>query len=813
MPRAARTGSSLLLLGLLLGAAPQDMSPTTVSRHLRFLAGNDPSARKVAVEYLDSILLFRLSTIQSMATRESAEVQAAFKAFLPHPMWRGLLGRGTVGQARKRDLEVFGTSPERTLDALARGALKLLEGNREDRTLGLRLLERAPASDPAVLDPFLKDKDPVHLRMAVLAIGRTNPERALKEALRILGEGPDDAARQMGSVIRELGTEALTPELLRILGKHPNRVSTIANVLSVLGNKSAEDALIPFIKTAGETDLYRICDTLSQLGGKKSIGAIRALMESLPEGDKKHSGYVRMLVRLRDPKIAAEVVAQGKWFRELHYLGDRKILDLLVRGVKERKFKLRPRASALELIGLLGTPEDVPLLLEHLNDDRFREQAARGLAALGDPKTARPVADALRSATLGDRHVKALLGLPLENVEEPILEILDDPSGHTRAVGSAIWVARRSMAPVLRKKLLALITNTESRFGWIVAAARAVAPHLDQADRKLLRSKLSSDHRYVRAGSAMTLGMAGDAKGLVKYIQAVREERLVYSGRTENLLFAMDPEPAKLEAAVEQEFGKNPEWFGGAEFLAHRGNPKGKDLLVRMMASRSSVSRDRALEALVVLVHPPALEAHLRRYETYKYEPDREKLLARVADKETLERLREMTWFQLSQINQAPARVLAYAKDESMVWIFRRTLRRDNIDNNPGGQSNTSSAARALAALGRKDVTGDFLRMLRSRAARKRALGIECLVTLGDRRFVRPLVPLLSDVEEVEIPSGAHRFRSPVFVIPEEPRIVRVRDLATRAIEKLSGQTFKGTPRERAEAAKAWVVKNEGNSR
>ena len=794
-----------LILSACLAGAVQDRRE--IQKNILELTGEDADARREATRYLEALPLSRAWLLVKIASEETPAVRAALRAWLPHRLLRGTLRKATIGTARRKELDLFGPDSKKTPEDFGRVAMRLLEGEDADRMLALRILERVPSPEPRKLFPLLSNENSDYVSMAGTAIGRAAPALVLPEALKILRDGADPQANYVSWMMRGIALSEQTPALVEFIRNKPARAHLIVTILRKIGDGRAEEPLLAFLPKCEEKHLYGLINTLGLLGGKESIETIRSYRDGLAEDDRNRRWCNQVLVKLRDPKVSHDIIAGGKWSDELHRLADARMVPELVRGVKEGKFKLREKKSALELIGLLGSGDHVDLLLPYLKDDRFSGPVALGLAELGDPRASGPLAEALRMGTVGRGGGKALHLLPLSEVEELILQILDDPRGHPLAE-DAIWIARRIGGAKVREKLIAIIADAKNTPLLSLPAVRALSGRLDGDDRVALRRLISSKNWRVRNLAAMALGTSGDRQGLEKFVIAVREHDIsTYQSDLKNMLFAMDPEPPNLAAEVAREFQEHPDWFDGAEFLAHRLNPAGRALLVKEMGSTWGDIRGRAMQALLALGDVRAVDAFVIRYESYHWEPEREKQLARVIKGEALDRLRAMAWTQRLQ-NQNPARVLAYRRDPEMVPIFKKMVRSDGLNNQPDSQSNVGAMARALAVLGRSEMTIDFMRMLRSDEVRKRALGAECLAILGDPAAAQAIEPLLRDLCEIPRPSLIEVDGASTSIQSWAPEIVRVRDVATRAIEKLANRTFTGSPRERSRAAEAWIREN-----
>ncbi len=238
--------------------------------------------------------------------------------------------------------------------------------------------------------------------------------------------------------------------------------------------------------------------------------------------------------------------------------------------------------------------------------------------------------------------------------------------------------------------------------------------------------------------------------------------------------------------AMETELREHPTWVEGAEQLAFRGHPAGRDLLLTLPRGQDPSGRKRAVVALAALGDGTGLREVVESGDFPVWTPKEEGVLLKVVDADLAERLRLWIWMNAAQTNAWPARALAAKRDPAMGAYYRRALRRDGVDNDVDSSTNLQAAAEAAADLGMSAARISFLRLLRSRAPTGRVLGARALARLDGRAAVPHLVPLLDDGEAL-VAGG------------------RVRDRVVDVLEGLAGRAFTGPSRARVEAAREWA--------
>ncbi len=799
MRRTATLFASLFLLAP--AAAPAQQRPVNLQQLLRALvaAGDDPAALEKALEALDAQPLVSLASLHSTAAQEGAVAREAVRRRLPHLAWMGVMG-GTLGEARRRETELLGKDAKRRLGDFASAVQDLLSrGDPPARLLALRLLRTALAPRPGEILPLLADKDPAVARAAAEALRRVARPEMKAGILDAFRSADPASAAALAPLAASVAGPEDAPALLELLKADPSRQRPVLEVVRSTADERAEPALLALLAEAGGRDPRPLLEALQLVGTAASIGPVRKLRDTLPAGDPGREACRQALLALRDPGLAAEIPAGREEVRsaagDLARLGAVDAAPAIAERLRGR-LKVEERNRLIELLGALGGPDAFDRIVPYLDDERHADAAALGLLLLGDPRAAVPLARALRTAGPRSAVARALLHLPpsAEGVEEPLLEILEDPQGH-ECVEDAFRVAARTGSPRLKARALAFVAESRVVSSRTSGALWDLLPSLGPADREfLLRAREKSK---VRQGALLTLALAatGDPDALRGAIDDLLRRR-------HPLRHPRDPgrwiELPGLKDAMEEAFRTNPSWVEGAEWLAAHGSRTGAELLLDLARKPGPNRRALSAPALLHLGGPEAIEAYVSFSVNLAWGPvpdPHEESAARALGEDSVALLRER--IALPTLNPAALRLLALRGDPVALAFFRSTLR----PSRPGAAQSPheQAAAAAFARAGERSLRPDFLRMLRSSSPRRRVLGARCLGLLGDRSAIHALAPLLDD-RQIEINPSWHE----LDLAPIEPRVC---DAAADAIEALLVRTFEAAPARRIEALKDWYAR------
>ena len=793
---ATLTGSLLVALAGTAGA--QQRAPASINDRVRALvqAGDDAAAREKALEALDTYPLANLTSFPSYAERQGPAAKEAVRRWLPHRAWVGNLN-GTVGDARRKEIELLGPDAKREPDGFARAVEGLLDRpDAATRVLALRLLKGLPLRNPEKLLPFLEGEDRPLRRLASEALlGRAGPDVADRVLASFLSGGPDSDAA-VGRLLASIGGPAAVPALLELADAQPARAPAALRIVGAIGDASAEPGLLARLEKSGSPDATRAAlDALALVGTTSAIAPIRKVRDADPS---VRASAHQALLALRDPALAREIVDNLRTGRadlravggELTRLGARDAVPHLVETVGGR-IKIEERNRILESLGHLGGPSEVERILPYLEDERHVEAAAAALYDLGDPRAAGPLARALRMAKHRSIVGRALLALPppLEGTEEALLEILEDPDGHS-SYEDALRVAARVRSAKIKEKVLLHIPTR----GWAHTSVWEALPMLQPEDRATLLQLRPEAKPAVTPAVQLALAATGDAEALKALILQASSQRfsLRHPYDRERLL-----EFPGLAAAIEEGFKSNPGWIEGAEWLAHHGNRAGAALLRDQLKTQPDKDPVLIARALLRLNDPEARDALLEHYE--RNAPGElplgggaaERAFARSLEDAAAARLRHA--LASASPVRAPLRLLAHRADPAAVAYFRSQLYAAWFG------SEEIHVASAFAEAGAVSLRPDFLRMLRSTHPSRRIAGARSLGLLGDRTAIPLLVPYLDDLQSVDLGTARRQESTP-------RAFSSVSEAAADAIERLAGREFPGPRAKRIEAIRAWAA-------
>jgi len=788
-------GSSLLFLAALTVLAQDGGADDELKSRLKALAAGGASAAE-ALKHFDSLPVAQLERIHRLAASVSPETRDAARLNLPPSTWK-FASEKTIGDARlalaKLASDLRWMKPKQRNPVVLAGKQLVYRGN--------------PSIVPDMLEAFLKQ---------------------------------DGSLQEMPiRLLTIFGSADLTPSLVEALAVKEDRPREAVQALLAIGDSRAEKDLLKRLRESPDYATI-VLETLSLIGGEETLAELRQRAADPGTPAYYRAAVAEARLRMRDPQLPRDLLAAPersitesmRLGRALARMGDASVLPDLVKMVEDPKASVHDRNAAIRVIGILGNRDHTPLLADCLQDARVAGTAAEALAEIGDPASSAPLAEALRSAVMGDGFARALLIVPLQNIEGPILEILKDPQGHRMTINHALRVASRIGGTKVRDEALALLTAKGHHFYDDFEVARVLVPLLEAKDsRKLSRS--SSPDAPPEEGSAASARLAaraalGHKESREKFVRGLVGMGRSLRYRDENGMEAVHPllrYPGKLEDLVPEVravFKENPQWSAGAQFLARWGHEDGVDLLKSEAAAKKLYWQGVLPELAAPIVWrlmsedwmTVAGDGELERIGSAMPETIvksmRETVLAEATDAQAQSQDQRahpgnghrngMTMNSLELGAGIRMGFFAVQGDPVFENLYRWQLRMRLNDDSPG--FTVAASAVALAKLRAADMKPTFLRMLRSAAPSKRVLGCRCLGILGDSRSIRDIAPLLDDHERFEeIPA---RFD----LIPLDGRLTpRVCDSAADAIEILSRQKFPGARAERIAAIKTWVSK------
>ncbi|HKS16119.1 MAG TPA: hypothetical protein VJU16_02345, partial [Planctomycetota bacterium] len=527
-------GSSLLVLALLCGFGQDGSSDAELKKRLKDLAA-EGSASAEALKFLDGLPVARLETLHRLALTESREVRSACRSLLPPASW-SLSEEKSIGDVRAR---------------LHRYAAVL-----------------------ATADPESQDKRWEAIRQLTL---RGNAD-AGAAVLKVYRENPTFS--YISGVLAILGSPDQTPVLLEILEASGRGFYGVSEVLNAVGDSRAEKAILKRLESDGENRGMWF-KPLSNVGGELALEALRkeAADPAAPAWLWNYATQGRM--NLRDPRLPADLVAVSgrdrhvfkSVYRGLARMGDRSVVPELAKRLEDPNARPEDRLAALQVIALLGTREQVPVVVKCLEEKALAATAADALAEFGDPSAAAALAVALKHDQVGKAFARALMHIPPEGVESHVMEVLDDPAGHRMSFIHAVAVAGRLKSDRVRKRLVALLMDLEPRLYDGFEVARAVVPMLGKGDLRQLSRSSSPDAphedakvKYPRLAARAALG---DENARRDFVRAAINGGLPlwWEEDRRNQLLKYPGPPLDLLPYVKAELKANPAQAHGVEYM------------------------------------------------------------------------------------------------------------------------------------------------------------------------------------------------------------------------------------------------------
>jgi cyclophilin family peptidyl-prolyl cis-trans isomerase/HEAT repeat protein len=284
-----------------------------------------------------------------------------------------------------------------------------------------------------IIAPWLRNFDSSMRAQAALALAFTGDSAAAAECDAIIHDPDARVTACAAYAMGRLGYRSGVDRLAELLGHESPEVRFRA--VEALGRLKAESAVPSIVPLTRDTDRWvaiKAAETLGRIGSGKGAPALEALLASKDDylrtlalnglavvGGKKQFDAVKPLIH--DRSLMVRRAALGAVAKT----GKDDARPLLLKTVENGA--RRERSTALELLGALGNPNDLALLVQALTpgvDPLIREGAAAGLgnwegkADLGAPcgyrdesgATLTPI-EALLQAARGDDWVVASIAV------------------------------------------------------------------------------------------------------------------------------------------------------------------------------------------------------------------------------------------------------------------------------------------------------------------------------------------------------------------------------------------------------------------
>jgi cellulose synthase operon protein C len=548
----------VLLVLLVVGPARASIWPSAAARIERELRLEDPAARRKAAEaiaglprgparrLLDLALVDPSADVRLVAAEVAARIQAdqlgtRLSAWLSDPDSR----------IRLAAAETLGTRPDpQALGALARASS---DADQSVRAAVARALGASGSAEAVVpLLGRLDDPVPEVRRQVVLSLGRLRDPRAVIPLLAKVEDSAGVVRRAVARALGALGDARAVGALVLVLRDSDETVRIAAlDAVGRLGDASAVSSVIAVLSDAKEEVRAAAVRALGRLGTKEATAAVVAelgrpganvaqLVAALGHGRERALTALRACVEARGGYRAADgcVLSLGT-------LGDASDVPRVRRALE--RSEVSPRA-ALEALGLLGSAEALPTVLEYLADPdaMVRRAALISLVPLLDPE--RPDGRAV------DPLVRALRARGRSPWERAAVLVL---LGRTRAERAAA--------------VLADVAKNATEAHMAAAALDALGAVGPAGFDGVLLEKLDHEDGAVRAAAALALRRAGSGRAAARVL-------------------------ARLEGAAGQDPGALAIALPGV--VARASDPHLVGRLTRLLASSRGPLRDGLIEAL-----------------------------------------------------------------------------------------------------------------------------------------------------------------------------------------------------------------------
>jgi cellulose synthase operon protein C len=551
---------SKLALLVLLAVSPARASiwPSAAARIERELRLEDPVARRKAAEaiaelprgparrLLDVALADPSADVRLAAAEVAARIQAdqlglRLSAWLSDP----------DGRIRLAAAETLGVRPDgQALGALARASSDVDQGVRAAVARALGASGNAEAVVPLL--GRLDDPVPEVRRQVVLSLGRLRDPRAVIPLLAKVEDSAGVVRRAVARALGALGDARAVGALVLVLRDSDETVRIAAlDAVGRLGDASAVSSVIAVLSDTKEEVRAAAVRALGRLGTPEATAAVVAelgrpganvaqLVAALGHGRQRAVTVLRVCVEARGGYRAADgcVLSLGT-------LGDASDVPRVRRALE--RSEVSPRA-ALEALGLLGSPEALPTVLEYLADPdaTVRRAALIALVPLLDPE--RPDGRAV------DPLVRALRARGRSPGERAAVLVL---LGRTHAQRAAA--------------VLASVAESATEASMAAAALDALGAVGPAGFDRVLLEKLDHEDGVVRAAAALALRRAGSGRAAASVL-------------------------ARLEGAAGQDAGALAIALPGV--VSRASDPRLVGRLTRLLAASRGPQRDGLIEAL-----------------------------------------------------------------------------------------------------------------------------------------------------------------------------------------------------------------------
>ncbi|HKS16579.1 MAG TPA: HEAT repeat domain-containing protein, partial [Planctomycetota bacterium] len=798
----------LLLLLFAQDAAPPPDDNAVRERILKlveFLEGVLPDTKtKAAAELRDLPIRFAPYLRELAAAHKNADVRAVLDPLAIPAPWteflRGSIGesaaliealRGPESAARRKavvkTLYLLSDRPEADIQDWA--ALLLKDTNRGFRDFALHMFKHWPSESTEFLRVLLRDPELGH--RAAEALISAGDEGAVATALEQYLSFEKHQSYAGTSLLLAFGVEeADAGKIVDLFRQAKGSIHTGPPILGRRGGRKGIDALSDLCRDGNPRTTPSAMEVVAWMMGDEALPLIRSWRDAFPA---ELQDRARIPIFLRDPAGAlASLEALGPEptvtalmeFRNNGWIAGPALREPILARLRDRTTRLGVRREMITALGVAGTAEDLPLVVESLADARLADAAAMALAMVGDRRQGKALMRAFLQSQQSLGLVMALVALDVDGPEDDLVEILSDPDGYGFQAVLAIRLAGRNLTPRLKDLILEKYPKW-NEFLQRGTEQMVLDPGRRGDDDLVKRLQSSADPGLSSLGDhlAMVNGDASRAPGAAKGARIKGLARHAQLGG-----FRLDlgaPAGEAWTEAVAAEWDKFRDWHEATAWLAARGRKDAMDRLNDRRAKEPEKVTPAMLTALASGGDAAQLEKLWERaFNAGLTMDDCEVLLglARRGDAPTKSRILALARGEQAS-SWGPGHYLAarLALPEALP-AFRLAVTRCDQGYHGGARPfDLAACIRALAVLKDAATIPAIRRHVRSGNEVVRIAAMDALADLGDRGAVAGIVRFIDDPTDTrrQLASGWSQ---------ESPPIRRVWHHAMEALEKITGE-------------------------
>lgn len=594
-----------------------------------------------------------------------------------------------------------------------------------------------------------------------LALGKVSVDIFIKA----LGDRDQNVQEIAAKALGQLGDSRAVDPLINSLGS----IGQIAaQALGQLGDPVVE----PLIKVLGYGNKDMRAQAVGVLGQLKDVRAVEPLIKILLDRDKA----------LRE--AAAKALDKIGWKPEQ---GEAAAIYWITKGNFTKCLAIGKSAAP----ALIKTLADV--------DHEVREEAARALGQLHDPRAVEPLIRALEKPDQGrwvrEAAATALGQLGDARAVEPLIKAFNDDNVKWKAINALVQLGDVSVGPLLR-----VLSNTQ---GWVCYAAAEALGQLGDVRAVDPLIKILGEYRQGQEGHAAVkaLGKLGDLRALEPLIKALGNNALA-ADAAEALGQLGDKRALEpLLAALQSTAYNVPEAALGA--LGQLGDARAVEPLIKMLGNyvlgghaARTLGKLRDARAVEPLIGALGHKENMVRIGAAD-------ALGQLGDIRAFEPLLQILGDAEPKVREASAKALGQLGDARAVAPLINLL---------GDTKAANGAVAALVQLGNVSVQL-LIKALENENLSVRQGAAKALAKLGDTHAREPLINTLKAADEktraeaaIDLGILGDVLAADALVKALEDDHVRVRRAAAEALDKLGWQ-----PDERESGAAYWLAQQKFN--